>query len=88
VKPGKAPTNHDERVGELLRAGWRHDDILPALESSKDEGGNENLETAQDYLENLRRWRLQSVNAQISSKAVDGREESKDRIAANSELAQ
>ena len=88
VKPGKAPTNHYERVGELIRAGWRHDDIIPALEASKDELGNENLETAQDHLENLRRWRLEHVNSQIASKAVDGKEESKDRIAADSELAQ
>jgi hypothetical protein len=88
VKPGKAPTNHDERVGELLRAGWRYDDILPALEASKDEGGNENLDAAQDYLENLRQWRLRSANTQVVSKAAGGKEETKDRIAANSELAQ
>jgi hypothetical protein len=87
VKPGKAPTTHAERVEELLRAGWRYDDILQALEASKDEGGDENLEAAQDYLENLRQWRLQNINGRNASKAVEGKEEGQDKIAEGTELA-
>ena len=69
VKPGRTPASHDERVGELLRAGWRHDDILAALNSTKDVRGDEDLDAAQDYLENLRQWRLQSANGPPAPKA-------------------
>jgi AhpD family alkylhydroperoxidase len=86
VKPGKAPTSHDERVGELLRAGWRYDDILHALDASKDEGGNEDLEQAQAHLESLRQWRLRNANMQ-ASRTFEERDEGPDRIPEGSELA-
>jgi len=86
LKPGKTPTSHDERVGELLRAGWRYDDILHSLDASKDEGGNEDLEQAQAHLEGLRQWRLRNANFQ-ASRITDEREEGPDRIREGSELA-
>jgi hypothetical protein len=39
VKPGKAPTTHNERVGVLLTVGWKYDDVIHALEASKNENG-------------------------------------------------
>jgi len=88
VKPGKAPSTHDERVALLLRAGWRHDDIVHALEASKDEKGEENMDEAQDHLENLRLWRLQLINAQAGqNKGHEEHEEVPDRIKADSETA-
>ena len=87
VMPGKLPASHDERVGELLRAGWRHDDILAALKATQEEGGEENLATAQDYLENLRQWRLENANVQSASKAPEAKDEGPDRIPEGSELA-
>jgi rubrerythrin len=84
------PTTHDERVGLLLRTGWKHDDIINALEASKNEKGEEDYERAHEYLDGLREWRLQQINKsqwQVAAQALESPDEQPDKIKADSELA-
>ena len=82
------PATHDERVGALLNLGWRHDDVVRALEASKDEQGQESMSEAQEHLENLRLYRLQSINSsQTQTHGRSEEEEAPDKIREGTELA-
>ncbi len=85
---GRVPNPHDENVGMLLRAAWPYGDVIRCLEASVDEDGEENIDVAQEHLENLRIWRLQNINANRKEKdEEDGQEDAPDRIKADSEVA-
>ena len=83
---GRAGNPHDENVGILLRAAWPYGDVIRCLEASVDEEGEENMDVAQEHLENLRLWRLQNINANCRDDDK-GQEEAPDRIKADSEVA-
>jgi hypothetical protein len=89
IKPGVALATHNSRVSHLLRAGWQYDDVLAALEASQGEDGEEDIDAAQENLENLHRYRLENINALARRDAVqiDDEPEEEERIKAGSEVA-
>ena len=87
IKPGVMPTSHHGRVSHLLRAGWQYDDVIAALEASMDEKGEENIDHAQDSLENLRLYRLECINKLARPKTPEPEEEPEERIKAGSDVA-
>jgi hypothetical protein len=84
-KFGKQASTHDERVSQLLQLGWRHADIVNALDASKDEEGEEDASKAHSYLEELRLFRLQNVNASGGQHNADY--EATEKIREGGELA-
>ena len=85
-KFGKQAATHDQRVAQLLQLGWKHADVVNALEASKDEEGEEDVQLAHTYLEDLRQYRLQNVNAQ-QSQQPSADDDVPDKIREGSELA-
>jgi hypothetical protein len=75
-------------VGELLRVGWRHADIVNALEATMNEAGEEDIDVAHAHLENLREWRQANANSNAASNAAGEEEETPERIRAGGELAE
>ena len=87
VKMASQPKTHNERVAYLLHAGWPFADVISALDASKDEKGEENIDQAQDHLENLREWRFRQIKqSQIKTRDLTS-DDAPPTIAEDSDIA-
>ena len=66
------PHTHDGRVAALLSCGWRHADAVAALEATRDENGEECMDSANNYLQEHHAWI--AAQAQTKHSAEEGDE--------------
>ena len=60
---GKNPKTHDARVAVLLQCGWRHCDVVAALEATRTEAGVEDIDVAHTYLVECQAWSADRAQA-------------------------
>jgi hypothetical protein len=79
------PATHDGRVATLLSCGWRHADAVAALEATRDETGQECIDSANTYLQEQHAWT--AAQAQARHTVAKEADETPEIIKAGGEMA-